>query len=194
MPRRSSTGSPPPAADLDADPVHPLLLRLADGTPGVIGAAPAVAEEIADDPDLLAVVVDGLDADAEGVRNRAANALDRATRRQPDQLAPHADALLAAADAGRTGSTLRRLLPLLLGRLRLDREGAWRVVAYARPRVEAGPVATRSNALDALASMAALHVEIEREVRPLLEIALDSPDASHRARARLVCARLDRDR
>ncbi len=119
--------------------MHPLLLRLADGSPGVVGAAPAVAAEIAGDPDLLAVVVDGLDADHEGVRNRAAGALDRATRRDPARLGPHAEALLAVADADRTGTTLRRLLPLLLGRLRLDVPGARHVVGYARPRAEAGP-------------------------------------------------------
>ena len=172
--------------------MHPILQRLSEGTPGVIGAAPAVAREIAGDLDLLAVVVDGLGHDAEGVRNRSANALDRATRRDPDALAPHTNTLLAYAQADRTGTTLRRLLPLLLGRLRLPLADARRVVRYAQPRTEAGPVATRSNALDALASMATLHPEIECEVRPLLEVALDDPGVSHRARARVVLSRLDR--
>ena len=153
--------------------MHPILQRLAVGSPGIVGDAAAVADEVEDDPDLLAVVVDGLSADAVGVRNRAANALDRATRRRPGLLAPYTRSLLDVADDDRTGSTLRRLLPLLLGRLPLDLAGARRVVGYALPRATDGPVATRSNALDALASMAELHREIERDVRPVLESALD---------------------
>ncbi|MGB3542771.1 hypothetical protein, partial [Rubrivirga sp.] len=82
--------------------------------------------------------------------------------------------------------------PLLLGRLRLGLEDARRVVAYCRPRSESDPIATRSNALDALASMAALHADIEAEVLPVLEAALDAPSPSHQARARRVLARLDR--
>lgn len=172
--------------------MHPLLLRLADGSPGVIGAAPVIAREIAEDPDLLAVVVDGLESDDVGVRNRAINALDRATRQHPDRLAPHAEALLDAAAAQRDGATLHRLLPLVLGRLDLDLADARRVVDHARQRLADGAVATKANALDALASMAAQHPEIDAEVRPILEAALDHPAPSLRARARLVLARLDR--
>ncbi len=171
---------------------HPILLRLVDGSPGVIGTAPAIAREIEDGPGLFAVVVDGLEDEDVGVRNRAVNALDRATRRDATLLQLHTRAVLEAAESDREGTTLRRLLPLLLGRLRLDLEGARRVVAYCRPRSESGPIATRSNALDALASMAALHPEIEAEVLTALEAALDSPSVSHAARARLVLARLDR--
>ncbi|MEM0962222.1 MAG: hypothetical protein AAGK21_06785 [Bacteroidota bacterium] len=172
--------------------MHPLLLRLADGSPGVLGAAPAVAREIADDPDLLAVVVDGLASGHEGVRNRSANALDRATRQDAAVLQLHREALLAAADADLQGATLRRLLPLLLRRLQLDLPDARRVVDYSLPRADRGPVATRSNALDALASTAGQHPAIESEICPVLEAALDDPGVSHRARARLVLARLDR--
>ena len=171
---------------------HPILQRLAVGSPGVVGAADEIAREIEDDPDLLAVVVDALEDDDVGVRNRAANALDKATRRCPERLQPHADAVLEAARTDHGGATLRRLLPLLLGRLRLDLEGARRVVAHCLPRSESGPIATRSNALDALASMAALDPAIEAEVLPVLEAALDSPSPSHAARARRVLARLDR--
>ena len=135
---------------------HPVLQRLAVGSPGVVGAADEVAREIEDDPDLFAVVADGLGDEDVGVRNRAANALDKATRRHPERLQPHAEAVLEAARSDLEGTTLRRLLPLLLGRLRLDLEDARFVVAYCR-RGERGPVATRSNALDALASMAALY-------------------------------------
>ncbi|MGB3543034.1 hypothetical protein, partial [Rubrivirga sp.] len=136
---------------------HPILQRLAVGSPGVVGAANEIAREIEDDPDLFAAVVDGLEDDDLGVRNRSANATDKATRRDAARLQPHADALFQAARADLEGATLRRLLPLLLGRLRLGLEDAQWVVAYCRPRSESGPIATRSNALDALASMAALH-------------------------------------
>lgn len=173
--------------------MHPILLRLAIGSPGVTGEAAAVADEIAGDPDLFAVVVDGLESEHAGVRNRAANALDRATRRRPDLLDPHAGALLAAAEAHRPGTTLRRLLPLLLGRLDVSPSDARRIAAYARSRLGAGvPVATRVNALDALGSMAEAHAALRPGVRPLLDAALDAPEASMRARARRVLHRLDR--
>lgn len=79
--------------------MHPLLLRLAaDGSPGPLGDAHAVAEEIGEAPDLLAVVLDGLSENHPGLRNRCAIALDRATASHARGLVAHTDVLLALAD------------------------------------------------------------------------------------------------
>ena len=172
--------------------MHPVLLRLADGSPGVLRHAPAVAAEIARDPDLFEVVVDALAHDNVGIRNRAAIALDRATRRDPAPLAVHADALLDAAEADRPGGALRRLLPLLLSRLPLDAARARRLAAHAEVWLRDEPAAVRANALDALASLARQHPATRDRVRPHVERALSDPAPSVRARARRQCARLDR--
>lgn len=173
--------------------MHPVLLRLAEGrSPGTLGHAPAVAEEVARHPDLVEVLVDALADDADGVRNRAAIALDRTTRADPPLLAPHADALLAAAEADRPGGALRRLLPLLLSRVSLGPGDAERLIDRAECWLRTEPPAGRANALDALISAARQHPRLLGRARLLAEAALDHPAPSVRARARRQCARLDR--
>jgi len=173
--------------------VHPVLLRLAEGdSPGTLGHAPAVAEEVADQPGLVEVLVDALSDDDEGLRNRATIALDRATRRDPAPLAPFADALLAAAEASRRGGALRRLLPLLLSRVPLRLDEAHRLVDHTETWLRTEPPAVRANALDAAVSAVRRHPALLGRVRPLAEAALDHPAPSVRARARRQCAHLDR--
>ena len=173
--------------------MHPVLLRLAEGaSPGTLGHAPAVAEEVARDPDLVEVLVDALADDDEGIRNRATIALDRATRHDPTLLAPFADALLATAEVDRPGGALRRLLPLLLSRVSLRVAEAERLVDHAERWLRTEPPAVRANALDALFSAARQHPSLLGRVRPLAEAALDHPAPSVRARARRQCAHLDR--
>lgn len=170
--------------------MHPVLLRLAEGSPNGIGAAREVAAEVLEAPALAAVLVDGLTDASRGVRTRSAWALDRASRERPGLLAPHAAALLDAADTDPPGPGLRRLLPLLLARLDLGLDDARRVESYARRRLADGAIAAQANALEALAAMARLHSEIE--ARPALETALDAPAPAVRARARRLLERLDR--
>jgi hypothetical protein len=157
-----------------------------------LGHAPAVAEEVADQPGLVEVLVDALADNDEGLRNRATIALDRATRRDPALLAPFADALLAAAEADRPGGALRRLLPLLLSRVPLRLGDARRLVDHTEDWLRTEPSAVRANALDAAVSAVRQHPALLGRVRPLAEAALDHPAPSVRARARRQCARLDR--
>ncbi|WP_143537550.1 hypothetical protein [Rubrivirga marina] len=170
-----------------------MLLRLAEGdTPGTLGHARAVAEEVVTHPDLVEVLVDALAHDEEGLRNRAAIALDRAARHDPRPLAPFAGALLDAAEADRPGGALRRLLPLLLSRVPFDVESAHRLVDHAAHWLRTEPSAVRANALDALVAVVHQHPSLLERVRPSVEAALDHPAPSVRARARRQCARLDR--
>ncbi|WP_412061495.1 hypothetical protein [Rubrivirga sp. IMCC45206] len=172
--------------------MHPLHLRLADRSLGPIGAAREVAAEIAHDPDAVAVVVDGLAHPDEGVRNRSAWALDVATRSTPSRLAPHADALLAVADADRTGGMLRRLLPRLVSRVPLTPAQARRATGWALGRLDRSRPADQANLLGALAAVAVAHPGLAPGIVPSLHIALDHPAPSVRARAWHLCARLDR--
>lgn len=172
--------------------MHPLHLRLADGSPGVIGAARVVAVEIAGDPVAFAVVVDGLASDNPGIRNRSAWALDRATRRHPDRLASHVNSLLDVAGADYIGGTLRRLLPLLLSRIPLDARQARHVLTWGMKRLDRVPVAEVANLFEALASIATQHPDLAPPTIRRLHAALDHPAPSVRARARHLAARLDR--
>ena len=172
--------------------MHPLHLRLAAASPGVVGAARAVAAEIAHDDEAFAVVVDGLAHDDEGVRNRSAWALDVATRRHPARLAPHADALLDAAATDRDGGMLRRLLPLLLSRVPLDADPADRVAAWALARMDRSRVADQANLLTLLTAIVLAHERLAPRIVPRVHVALDAAAPSVRARARHCCRRLDR--
>ena len=172
--------------------MHPLHLRLADSTRGPIGAARDVAAEIGHDPDAFAVVVDGLAHPEEEVRNRSAWALDVATRSYPRRLAPHADALLAVAEADRNGGMLRRLLPSLLSRVPLTPTQARHVTDWALGMLDRSRVADQANLLSALAAVALAHPDLAPDIVPRIHVALDHPAPSVRARARRLCARLDR--
>lgn len=172
--------------------MHPLHLRLADGSPGVVGAAREVAAEIAEDLEAFAVVVDGLAHEWEGVRNRSAWALDTATRSFPTRLAPHAAALLAVAEADRSGGMLRRLLPLLLARVPLDAAQARHTTDWALAMLDRSRVADQANLLSLLAAVALAHRDLALAIVPRVHIALDHPAPSVRARARHAAARLDR--
>ncbi len=159
---------------------------------GPIGAAREVAAEIAHDPGAFAVVVDGLAHPDEGVRNRSAWALDVATRSYPRRLSPHADALLTVAHADRNGGMLRRLLPLLVSRVRLTPAQARRVTVWALGLLDRSRVADQANLLSALAAVAVAHPNLAPAVVTRLHVALDHPAPSVCARARHLCARLDR--
>ena len=172
--------------------MHPLHLRLADRSLGPIGAARDVAAEIAHDPDAFAVVVDGLAHPDEGVRNRSAWALDVATRSFPSRLSPHADALLAVAQADRNGGMLRRLLPLLVSRVALTPAQARRVTGWALGMLGRSRVADQANLLSVLGAVALAHPDLAPGIVPRVHVALDHPAPSVRARARHLCARFDR--
>ena len=169
--------------------MHPILLRLSEGS---YRTALQIAPEASGDPGLIAVLVDALSAPAPALRNKAAVALDPATRRRPRSLAPHVDALLAAAEADRHGPALRRTLPLLLSAVPLTEAQADAVAAHARQRLADGAPAAKANALTALASVAEQHPAHRDRVLAELDAALDAPSPSLRARARRLLYRLDR--
>lgn len=172
--------------------MHPLLLRLAEGPPNAIGPARSVAAEAAGDPTAVAVLMDGLVSPDEGVRNRSAWVLNRVARSYPSRLAPHAGALLEAAEAGRFGGMLRRLLPRLLARVPLDDGQAGRVMVWGLARLDRSPIAEQANVLEALASVALQHPGLAPRIVPRIHLALDHPAPAVRARGRHLCARLDR--
>ena len=170
--------------------MHPLHQRLAEGTHRT---AMRVAEEASGDPEAVAALVDALASGDATLRNKAASALDLATRRHAALLAPHAPALLAAARADARGPALRRALPLLLGRVPLSREDAQTALAYARRRLADTPATgARANALTALADVAEQHPDLRPALTAELETMMEAPERSLRVRARLLLERLDR--
>jgi len=169
--------------------MHPILLRLEEGS---YRTAQQIAREASGDRDLITVLVDALTFPAPALRNKAAVALDHATRRRPRLLAPHVDALIAAAEADHHGPALRRSLPLLLSAVPLNAAQANAVAAHARQRLRDGAAAAQANALTALASVAKQHSVHRERVLSELDAALDAPTPAMRARARRLLARLDR--
>ena len=108
-------------------PVHPILARLGGSDRRSIGDADRVAEEIAEDSNLFRIVLEGMLDDDPVIRMRAADAVEKATRSNPELLRPHKVRLLCDVAAIRQ-QEVRWHLAQLLPRLLLDeeeREEAW---------------------------------------------------------------------
>jgi hypothetical protein len=76
-----------------------VLDRLVEGDRRTTGASDEVVAEIRDDPKLFDIVFSGLHSDNPGLRMRAADALEKASRENPSLLLGHKRALLGDVGA-----------------------------------------------------------------------------------------------
>lgn len=149
-----------------------------------IGRADEVAAEIALDQALFDKVFHALLlVDDPVLRMRAADALEKASRRRPERLAPHKEALLgdlAAVEQHEVRWHVAQMLP----RLRLDPAGKKRAAAILKGFLHDTSAIVRVNALEALTELARGDEELEPEVLRLLASTLESGAPSEKARAR----------
>ncbi len=168
--------------------MHRLLRKLEGGDRRSIGRAAEVVADVSRDPRLFAVLLDGLDVDDPVVRMRAADALEKVSREQPELLAPFRDRLLALAAA--TGQNeVRWHLAQVLPRLELDRAARRAVVETLSGYLSDGSRIVATCVMQAFADIA----EVDEVLRPALLrrveqlAASGSPAMRARGRKLLAC-------
>jgi hypothetical protein len=187
---------PPPATPGRRAPVRRgvsprLVARLRRGDLRTKGAAEAVARQAAADPALIAELVAALENGHPGVRMRAADALEKATRKQPARLRPWSDRLLElAATAGQ--QEVQWHLAQLLPRLRLsaaDRRRGWWLL---RSWLSSPSRIVQAFALEGLVRLCDGAPALLGATRDLVRQAQSAPAPALRARARRLQRALDR--
>lgn len=161
-----------------------ILSRLASGDMRTTGAADEVAQLLIADPDLVAPIIAALrDGTDPGLRMRAADALEKASVKHPEIIAPYKEELLGPI-ALVEQQEVQWHIALMLPRLPLEpgeRHYAARILQ--RYYQTAASRIVRVNALQALADLATLDPELRPMADDYIQKALADPSRSLRARA-----------
>ena len=158
--------------------------RLSGGDRRTFGPAAAVLAAVCADPRLLGRVIDTLDHEDSVVRRRAADIIEKATRRHHEWLHPFTDTLLDRALAGSDRPDVQCHLIQLVPRLD-PQSGALRKTTSALFRMLDNPSANvRASALQALHDLAASRPRLRARVRASLVDALENGSPAVKARAR----------
>jgi hypothetical protein len=154
------------------------------------GRAAEVAVLLLEHPRRTGQVVECLwDGDA-GVANRAADALERASCRQPKLLAPWKEVLLGRmVDAAE--NKLRWNLALTVPRLELTTAETERAAAVLRTWLEDRSSIVKTSAMHGLAGLAQQNTAMLAEVMDMLRILSRSGTPAMRARGRILLTRLE---
>src|SRR3954462_13719313 len=164
--------------------MHELLERLRREEPAEVAAA-AVA-----DPPLIAVLLDGMRAEDDAVRTRAAQGARQAGRERPELLAPHADALIDIAGVTRD-SEVRRSAAQMLARVELSDERAEHAADVLERYLSDGSPAVEAWALSAIVALANEHAGLRGRARDLVHARADDEAPPVRERARLLLNQAD---
>lgn len=160
-----------------------MLERLAGTDRRSIGQADQVADEIATDQALFDQVFNAMFLDDPVLRMRAADAVEKASRTNPQRLYPHKHVLLGEW-AGVDQKEVRWHLAQMLPRLPLEEEERRRAVAILERLLTDKSVIVRVNALQALADLGRGDAELEEKVQRRLAEVLESGAPAEKARAR----------
>lgn len=166
-----------------------LAATLAGGDRRSIGESEAVARSLAGAPRRVAEVVALLAHDDPLIAMRAADALEKASARAPEILAPHRAALLRLLD-GAEQQELVWHLAQMLPRLELTAPQARKAAARLSGvlgRHESG--IARACALESLVELAAQHDSVQPVAMAAVKAATKSPIPSLAARARRLAQR-----
>jgi len=163
--------------------MHPLLRRLAGGDRRSTGLADEVARDISQASNLFAIVVDGMTVDDPVVRMRAADAVEKASRAQPDLLQPHKKTILTNV-ATVVQSEVRWHLVQLIPRLRLTANERKQAIALLWSCLECRSKIVQVNAMQALADLAVQDGRLRKIVIERLRSLAVEGGPAVRARAR----------
>ncbi|HRN77075.1 hypothetical protein [Ottowia sp.] len=167
---------------------HPLLRSLRGGDRRSIGQADAAARAAIADPACAEVLWQGLLAATDPVvRMRCADALEKFSQRQPDFIDAHRADLLQLAQAPQPKELRWHLMQMLPRAAWAPREHA-AVLAAIRAALHDASAIVQVNALQALHELAPRGEPFARAAAESLDEALQSPQASVRARAARLAA------
>jgi hypothetical protein len=172
----------PAAAATKADSAR-LLGKLKGGDLRSLGRADAVARAVMRQPKLLAALLEGM-ADADpGVRMRAADAAEKATRQHPEWLAPYRRRLLgdiAASDQAELRWHVAQMLPRLTLNGREERKAVQLLLRY----LDDDSRIVKVSSMQALADLAGRNPLLEPRVVPLLKRLTRTGSPAMRSRGR----------
>ena len=170
--------------------MHPLVAKL-QGTDGrSIGRSEEVVGDVLADPGQLRVVFDAMLVPDPVVRVRAADAVQKITRRRPDLLQGLENRVLF--DLAATGQPeVRWHVAQLAARLALTPPQRARAITMLRGFLDDDSRIVRTCAMRALADLAEHDEQIRRWVRPLLAELTRTGTPAMRSRGRKLLARLE---
>ena len=164
--------------------------RLSIGTTRDLGPTNEVAREALRNPALVAQLVDALDDDRIVVPHRAANALKKIQRTNPELLEPFARRILQKAlDTDHMHT--RWNLTIILGELPLRGRDKSIAIDLMFEALSSHSALQRAFALTALTNYAHDDATLRKRIRPILQQALTDPSAAIRARTRKLLKQLD---
>jgi len=147
---------------------------------------------VSKDPKLFPNLVGGLWSEDPLVRMRAADATEKVTRKHPDLLQPHKNALLGLM-AEVNEQELRWHLAAMVPRLALNVKERQRAVSLLTSYLDDRSSIVKTFALQALADFAAQDHNIRPSVMETLRQAMRNGTPAMKARSRKLLLRLDRD-
>lgn len=169
-----------------------LRLLLAEGRHSLsAGRARQVVEMLTVRPKLAGTLIELLWDDHPGIANRAADALERASARRPEILAPWKDALLgrmADAEAGK----LCWNLALMIGRSELTIPETERAAAVLRGWLSDKSSIVKTAALHGLADLSRWNPALRAEALDTLRVLSRSGTPAMRARGRILLKTLEK--
>jgi len=163
----------------------PLRSMLLQGSPLAIGRAREVAALVLAHPRQAPALVECLWDEDPGVANRAADALEHASRDRPSILEPWSASLLGLLGEA-AESRLRWNLVQIVPRLALKAQEARRAIALLEASLEDRSSIVKTSAMQALADLARRDRALLPEVLDLLRIHARSGTPAMRARGRML--------
>ena len=164
--------------------MHELLVRLRQEDPA------DVAEEAVADPPLISVLLDGMGSDDPAVRTRAADAAEKAARRRPELLAPHADWLIDIARRARQ-KEVRWHAAQMIARVEMTEARAREASEVLERYLSDDSHIVEAWALSAIVALANDHPALRPRAHDLVHERLESDAPSVAARARLLVGQAD---
>lgn len=163
--------------------------RLASGPPRGLGCTNAIVAEALRAPESVAELVSATRDPRTVVTIRAANALDKIQREQPEAVAKHSHKLVRAALECEDLRTRWNLIEVI-GRLPLHGSDLAIAIDLMFEALRSNSGILRALAITGLAEYAQHDAELRKRVRIIVENALEDPSAATRARARKLLPKL----
>jgi hypothetical protein len=174
----------------DGPVVHPLVAKLQGTDRRSIGRSEEVVGDVLADPGQFRVVFDAILVPDPVVRMRAADAVEKITRRRPYLLVGLEDRVLTEV-AATSQQEVRWHVAQLLPRLALTPPQRAKAITILRGFVDDDSRIVRTCAMQALADLAGHDEQLRRRVRPLLAELTRTGTPAMRSRCRKLLARLE---
>lgn len=168
---------------------HEILPQLQGGDRRSIGRSEEVATAVIANPALLDALFDCLLMEDPVVRMRAADALEKATARQPQLLHPYKERLLQQA-APIPQQEVRWHVAQMLPRLELNAEERAAAIQRLLSYLEDDSQIVKTMAMQALADLAEKDIPLRTQLRALLETLISRGSPAVQSRGRKLLKKL----